>query len=87
MLVLMSNRVAIDERFVGMEIRAVPTIVQDCAQRREMLMNQVLYWQSSTLLTNEQDRSDMLRRASENASRPSVMYAHYIAKASARSLR
>ena len=87
MLVLMSNRVVIDERFVGMESRAIPTIMQDFAQRRELLVNQVLYWQSSTLLANDQERSDMLRRASETTSRPSVLYSHYIAKASARNLR
>ena len=84
--VLMSNRVVLDERFVGMEFRVVPSIAQDFMQRRETLLNQVFYWQSVPM-TDASKRSEVIRQACEQTSRPSGMYAHYIAKVSARNIR
>lgn len=86
MMVLMSNRVVLDERFVGMEFRVVPAIFQDFVQRRDMLLNQVFYWQKAPI-TDPSQRSEIIRQSSEAASRPSVSYAHYIAKVSARDIR
>lgn len=84
--VLMSNRVVLDERFVGMEFRVVPSIAQDFMQRREILLNEVFYWQSLPMV-DASKRLEFIRQACEKASRPSSMYAHYIAKVSARNVR
>ena len=87
MVVLMSNRIVIDERFVGMECRAVPCVFHDYKQRRESLLNQVQILQTTNLVSDPNQRRDMIRQVSETSSRVSVLYAHYIAKVSARHIR
>ena len=87
MVVLMSNRIVIDERFVGMECRAVPCVFQSYRKRRQSLLNQVQFWQNTPLVDDPNQLSDMIRKVSENSSRVSVLYAHYIARVSARNIR
>lgn len=87
MVVLMSNRIVIDERFVGMECRAVPCFFQDYKKRRKSLLNQVQFWQTTSLVDGPNQRSDRIRQVSETSSRVSVLYAHYIARVSARNIR
>ena len=87
MEILKSNCITIEPRFVGLEFRAVPSIMADYLVRRQALWTEIQYWQqqqqqhedSSTMLDSH-TRATRIAEVCAKASRVSVQYSHYIAQ-------
>ena len=85
MIVLRSNRIAIDERFVGLESMSVPYISQSMLARRQDLVRDIKAIQDERHYGPD-ICALLMHKTSVKQSRVSVLFAHYIAKQNARRL-
>lgn len=84
MIILSSNRITIDERFVGLESLCVPSIRDSLQEQKETLVRQIMLLQNNCQTLSNVSAVRM-HKASVKDSKASVLFAHYIAKQNARS--
>lgn len=87
LLILMNDRLEIDDESVGLEVRAIPVLNEASKNRRQELLSRIRYWQEHgpKKLTTEQ-LAELIYEASSQSSVASTSYAKYIAEYHARGI-